>query len=242
MNWRDYWNQDTPIYVSERHKVLHYLRLAGDIAALIPSPEAVVLDHGCGEALSADRVARACAKLYLCDGASQVRDRLRQRFAAEPKIAVIAPEELGQLPDRSLDLVVCNSLLQYLPLEELRELLRLWRAKLGPNGRLILADVIPHAVTPVTDALALLSFAWRGGFLVRALVGLARTATSDYRSLREEIGLQQYDEAELVALLNDEGYEAERLPANLGHNQARMAFLARPDRDEAPADPPARSA
>ena len=24
MNWRDYWNQDTPIYVSERHKVLHY--------------------------------------------------------------------------------------------------------------------------------------------------------------------------------------------------------------------------
>ena len=232
MNWRDYWNQDTPIYVSERHKLLHYHRLAGDIATLVPGPDAVVLDHGSGEALSADRVARACGKLYLLDGAPLVRDRLRQRFAAEPKIAVIAPEELGALPDRSLDLVVANSLLQYLSLEELRELLGLWRAKLSDRGRLVLADVIPRGVSPVTDARALLDFAWAGGFLLSALRGLARAALSDYRELRDELGLAQYDEAEMIALLRDEGYAAERLPRNLGHNQARMAFLARPDRDE----------
>ena len=53
MNWRDYWNQDTPIYVSERHKLLHYWLIANDIVALIPSPEAAVLDYGCGEALAA---------------------------------------------------------------------------------------------------------------------------------------------------------------------------------------------
>ena len=62
MNWRDYWNQDTPIYVSDRHKVLHYWLIANDIASLIPSPDAVVLDHGCGEALSANRVAARCAQ------------------------------------------------------------------------------------------------------------------------------------------------------------------------------------
>src|SRR5688500_5562537 len=77
MNWRAFWDRDTPIYVSERHKVLHYARLASDIAALVPSPDAAVLDYGCGEALSADRIAARCGRLYLCDAAGTVRERLR---------------------------------------------------------------------------------------------------------------------------------------------------------------------
>src|SRR5919107_1537478 len=130
MNWREYWNQDTPIYVGERHKVLHYQLIASDVAALVPSPNAHVLDHGCGEALSAGRVAAKCERLYLCDGAPLVRERLTERFGANPKIAVLAPEEIDGLPDASLDLVVVNSLIQYLSLEELRRHLRLWRANL----------------------------------------------------------------------------------------------------------------
>src|SRR5688500_18923408 len=76
MTWREFWNRDTPIYAGERHKLLHYRLLAKDVAALIPSPEAAVLDHGSGEALSADRVAARCRRLYLCDAAPFVRERL----------------------------------------------------------------------------------------------------------------------------------------------------------------------
>ena len=57
--WRDFWNRDNSIYVSERHKTLHYREIAADIAALSPHRFAHILDHGCGEALSADRVAAA---------------------------------------------------------------------------------------------------------------------------------------------------------------------------------------
>jgi SAM-dependent methyltransferase len=227
MNWRDYWNQDTPIYVSERHKVLHYWLIANDIASLVPSPDATVLDHGCGEALSANRVAAKCARLYLCDAAPLVRDRLKQRFRNEARIAVLGPEEVDALPDGSLDLVVVNSLLQYLSLDELRGLLRTWRDKLKDEGRLVLADVVPHDVSPLTDAGALLSFAWKGGFMRQAFVGLARTALSDYRKVRDELGLSQYSEAEMIELLRDAGYSAERRRANIGHNQARMTFVAR---------------
>jgi SAM-dependent methyltransferase len=228
MNWRDYWNQDTPIYASERHKVLHYAGIARDIAALIPSRDAVVLDHGSGEALSADRVAARCGRLYLLDAAPLVRDRLKQRFRDNAKIAVLAPEDLAGLPERTLDLVVANSLLQYLSLDEFRSLLEIWRRKLKPNGRLVLADVIPPEVSPLTDARALLGFAWSGGFLKHALLSLARTALSDYRKIRDELGLSQYGEAEMIEILRDEGYRAERLPRNIGHNQARMTFLAQP--------------
>src|SRR5919112_1159989 len=165
MNWRDFWNQDTPIYVSDRHKVLHYWLVANDIASLVPSPDAVVLDHGCGEALSANRVASRCARLYLLDGAPLVRERLKDRFRNELRITVLAPEDTDAIPDHSVDLVVANSLLQYLSLNDFRALLATWRTKLKPEGRLVLADVIPPDLSPLQDARALMSFAVKGGFL-----------------------------------------------------------------------------
>jgi SAM-dependent methyltransferase len=226
MNWRDFWNQDTPIYVSERHKALHYALIARDMAQLIPRPDAVVLDYGCGEALSADRVAAQCGRLYLCDAAPLVRERLERRFGADARIAVLAPEEVGRLPDHSIDLVVANSLAQYLSRDELRDTVRLWRAKLNGGGRLVLADVVPPDVSPLADAEALLSFAWRGGFLRDALVGLARTAFSDYRRIRRDLGLARYAEAEVIDFLRAGGFAAERRRPNLGHNQARMTFVA----------------
>ncbi|WP_445504470.1 class I SAM-dependent methyltransferase [Microvirga sp. G4-2] len=225
LNWRDYWNQDTPIYSGERHKLLHYRLVASDIIGLIPSREAVVLDYGCGEALFADQVAAKCAKLYLSDAAPLVRERLQEKFGANERIVILAPDEVADLADTSLDLIVVNSLLQYLSLDELRALLNLWRSKLKSGGKLVIADVIPPDVSPVTDAKALLSFAWQGGFLTSALLGLARTAFSEYRKIREEIGLSQYSEDEMVDILEDAGFRPKRAERNLGHNPARMTFV-----------------
>ncbi|WP_210485049.1 class I SAM-dependent methyltransferase [Microvirga antarctica] len=228
MNWRDYWNQDTPIYSGERHKLLHYRGVANDIIDLIPFSEAAILDYGCGEALFADRVAARCGHLYLSDAAPLVRGRLEERLGSNAKVSILAPEEVSALPDGALDVIIVNSLLQYLSLEELRTLLGLWRDKLSAQGRLVIADVVPPHLSPVTDARALLSFAWTGGFLKSAVVGLGRTAFSDYRRLRGAIGLSQYDEAEMLDILRAAGFHAERAPVNLGHNQARMTFFASP--------------
>jgi SAM-dependent methyltransferase len=228
MNWRDYWNQDTPIYAGERHKLLHYRLVANDIIGFIPSCGAAVLDYGCGEALFADRVAAQCGHLFLCDAAPLVCERLQARFDGNERITVLAPDGVSALADASLDLIVVNSLLQYLSLEELRSLLKLWRGKLKANGRLVIADVIPPDVSPLTDAKALLSLAWKGGFLKSAMLGLARTAFSEYRKIREEIGLSQYSADEIVDILDDAGFAAERAGRNMGHNPARMTFVALP--------------
>jgi hypothetical protein len=74
----------------------------------------------------------------------------------------------------------------------------------------------------------LLSFAWQGGFLRQALIGLVRTALSDYRKVRDELGVAQYGEAEMLELLGDCGFAAERRARNIGHNQSRMTFVATP--------------
>lgn len=227
MSWRDFWNGDNPIYVSPRHKALHYRGIARDIVAQIPSADATVLDHGCGEALSADLVAAASGRLWLCESAPNVREKLDAMFRRLGNVAVVSPEGVEAMPEASLDLVVANSLIQYLKPDELSALLRLWAAKLKPGGRLVLADVIPPDLGPLSDASQLLAFAWRGGFLIDALVGLVRTAFSDYRKLRAQYGLSTHTAEDITALIAQAGFEAvERVP-NFGHNPERMAFRAR---------------
>jgi SAM-dependent methyltransferase len=229
MNWSDFWNGPTAIYVSERHKLLHGLRLARDFAALIPSPDAHVLDFGCGEALAATDSASRCGKLYLCDVAPKIRERLRLRLGRNPRIVVLAPEAVAaDIPDASLDLVLVNSVVQYLSQSELAKSLALWRAKLKPSGLLVIADVIPRGLSPLSDAAALLRFGFQGGFFFAAIAGLGRTALSDYRRLRRDLGLSTYTPTEFATLLATAGFNGDRRIPNLGHTASRLTFMARP--------------
>lgn len=225
-SWRDYWNGDSPVYVNERHKQLHDARVARDIAALIPRDGAHVLDHGCGEARGADLMAARCAHLYLCDGAPNVLSRVAERYRGNPRISTHAPEAIAaDIADQSLDLVVANSLLQYVPRRDFEDLLDLWHQKLKPSGLLLLGDILPPDLSPLTDAAALLRFGVEGGFFMAALGGLVRTALSDYRKIRGSLGLSTYAEADMLAILSAHGFASRRQRPNIGHNQARMAFV-----------------
>jgi SAM-dependent methyltransferase len=227
MSWREFWDSDHSIYVNARHKALHYDRIARDLAAFIPSHDATVLDYGCGEAISAASLAEKCGTLYLFDAAPNVREKLHGRFASYPRIIVLSTDGLDSIGEGSLDLVIANSLLQYLRHSEFEDLLEIWHRKLKPDGRLVLADVLPPDLDTVADVKALLDFAWRGGFLIAALAGLGRTFFSDYRRLRNEVGLTRYAPEDLFTLLAAHGFAGEQSPTNIGHNQLRMTFIAR---------------
>jgi SAM-dependent methyltransferase len=226
--WLKFWDGSHSIYVNARHRDVHYRLIARQIAALVPSPQARVLDYGCGEALHADDVAAAAGELLLCDGASRVRAGIAARFAGNQKLRAIAPDEVARLPERSLDLIVLHSVAQYLTPEEASALFTLFRRLLAADGMLMVSDVIPPAVNAATDAAALLRFGATNGFLAAAIVGLARTLVSDYWRLRTRYGLTRYGEAAMIEKLAAAGFRAQRAPQNLGHNPARMAFLARP--------------
>lgn len=224
--WVAFWNAENSIYVNARHRDVHYRKLAQDIANYVPRADAAVLDYGCGEALHAERIAEAAGRLILCDAAPTVLDALRRRFAGHPKLQVMGYDEVEALPGASLDLVSMVSVAQYLARDELLRLLRLFRRLLRPGGRLLLGDVVPPAVSPLVDAAALIRFARAEGFLLAAVGGLARTAVSDYRKLRRTVGISTYGEADMLALLAEAGLRGRREPRNVGHNPARMTFLA----------------
>jgi len=226
--WLAFWDSPHSIYVSARHKDVHYRLIASEIAALVPGPQARVLDYGSGEALHADLVAAAAGALVLCEPAPSVRAGLKTRFADNAKISVVAPSELAQLSEHTLDLIVLHSVAQYLSTAELDELLALFHRLLKADGRLVVSDVVAPDVAAPTDIAALLRFGAANGFLCAALGGLVRTVLSDYRRLRATLGLTRYAEAAMMQKLGAAGFAAERMAKNIGHNQARMAFIAHP--------------
>jgi SAM-dependent methyltransferase len=226
--WLAFWDKPQSIYVNARHKDVHYRLIAEELAALVPSRTARVLDYGCGEALHADLVAAAASELLLCDGAPSVRSAISSRFAGNPKIRALAPEEVEGLPDQSLDFIVLHSVAQYLTAEQTQSLLQLFHRLLRPTGVLLVSDVIPPQVTAATDVAALLRFGAANGFLFAAIGGVVRTVFSDYRRLRASVGLTHYSEAAMTEQLTAAGFAVQHAPKNIGHNQARMAFIAQP--------------
>jgi len=231
-DWLSFWDKPHSIYVNARHKDVHYRLIAQEIAqeivALVPSRQARVLDYGSGESLHAGIVAAAAGELLLCDGAPSVRAGIAARFAGIAKIRALAPEDVERLPSHSLDFIVLHSVAQYLTPEQTRTLFALFHRLLQPGGALLVSDVIPPQVAASTDVGALLRFAAANGFLLAALAGLARTLFSDYWRLRVRFGLTHYSEAVMMEKLAAAGFTAHRAEKNIGHNQARMAFLARP--------------
>jgi SAM-dependent methyltransferase len=216
------------IYVNARHRDVHYRTIAQDIARLVTSPDARVMDYGCGEASSAELVAQAAGALVLVEAAPNVRAALEARFADHAKIAVCNPDEAAALPEGSFDMIVLHSVAQYLSGAELDRQLAVFHRLLKPDGLFIIGDIVPLKLAAPAAAVALLRFGLANGFFWAAVGGLMRIFLSDYLRLKKTFGLSHYDEAAMLKKLHAAGFAAQRAPRNIGHNQQRMTFLAKP--------------
>jgi SAM-dependent methyltransferase len=229
MDWISFYDfKHSVIYVNARHRDVHYHAIAEDIAGHVPSPQASVLDYGCGEATSADVLAADCGHLTMVEAAPNVHAALKERHAANPIMSVLTPDEAAALPDGSFDLIVLHSVAQYLAPAELDRLLAVFHRLLKADGTLIVGDIVPPRLAAPAAAVSLLRFAAANGFFWAAVGGLIRIFASDYLKLSKTQGLSHYGEAAMLDKLKRAGYSAERAARNIGHNQWRMSFLARP--------------
>ncbi len=225
-DWISYFDSDHPIYVNARHRAVHAAIVARDMLVHIPQG-ARVLDYGCGEALHADAIAARAGNLILCDAAPHVSANLAKRFAGSGKVNVMAPAEVAALPDACLDVIVLHSVAQYLSEAQADEFFALFHRLLKPSGIFVLGDIVKPEVGAATDALALLRLGAMNGFFIAAVMGLIRTLLSGYWQLRQSAGLTRYRETVMIGKLRRAGLEGQRAAHNIGHNQARMTFIAR---------------
>jgi SAM-dependent methyltransferase len=227
-SWQEYWDGDTTTYVNRRHLEAHYLRLLTDVVPLLPPPPAVVLDFGCGEALMAPELVKAGFTVLLYDTAPNRQRQLATRYAGVKGITVLDDAGFASLPPRGCDAVLVVSVLQYVDRQAVPGVMKRLGELLVPGGRLVLADVIPPGIGMLQDVSSLLTFAAQNGFLLAALGWLAHAFTSDYRQLRERLGLTTWEAEELAGVLSGVGLRPQRQPVNVGEHPNRMTLLASP--------------
>jgi SAM-dependent methyltransferase len=227
-SWLDFWNAPNAIYVSRRHQDAHYAKVLSGIGRFMPAGgAAVVLDWGCGEALAADDLAQPCRTLLLYDRADSMRRRLLSHYADRPKIRVLDDAQLDAVPPASVDLIVVNSVVQYLDRRQFTDALCLFHRLLKSDGKLLLGDIIAPDTPLVGHVTTFLRFAWQNGFFIAAIIGLARNFVSPYRKLRRDAGYACYTDMQMLGLLDDNGFAGERLASNIAVSQLRSSYLAR---------------
>jgi ubiquinone/menaquinone biosynthesis C-methylase UbiE len=227
--WKEFWNKKNDIYVSERHKEAHFSSGAEGAVALLPKRRPLrLLDWGCGAALGSRVFAESGVDLLLFDEVPFQREEAARRFSNTPGIHVLSAAEYETLENSSVDAILVNSVLQYLPKSDLESLLPKLKRLLKQEGLLILADIVPPEASVVDDVLALLRAGASHGFFLSALYGLVRTLFSNYRAIRREQGFTTYSEEEILTALRRSGFRGTRKP-NIGFGSHRMLIEAVPE-------------
>jgi SAM-dependent methyltransferase len=233
-SWLDFWNAPNAIYASSRHQRAYSAKVMAGAGRFVPAGgAAVVLDWGCGDAVAADTLAQSCRMLLLFEPAPTTRGRLVASYAGHPKIDVLDEARLEAVTPGSVDLIVVNSVVQYLSSQQFANALRLFRKLLKSDGKLLIGDIIEPDTPLLRHVITFLRFAWQNGFFLAGILSLVRNLTSPYCQLRHSAGYACYRAAEMLAVLAANGFVGERLPSNIAVSQLRSSYLAR-KRDPGP--------
>jgi cyclopropane fatty-acyl-phospholipid synthase-like methyltransferase len=223
-SWTAYWEDidHRHIFAVEARDYVARLR-----AAVPVRPTDRVLDFGCGFGHAVELLAPTVAAVGYWDSAEAMRRatgdrsaRFRSVFLAD----LARPAALGAYG--RFDLVLANSVVQYMGRDELRRWISRWGSLLTPDGRIVLSDVPAPQTSSVREVLGLIKFARRHRFLARAVRDGMHEAGRYTRS-RGEHCLTRWTPDEIAALAAVSGLETTVLPANLTHRSGRFTVVLR---------------
>lgn len=215
VSWDGYWEgvEHRHIFAVEARDHVERLRRAVPLA-----PDARVLDFGCGFGHVAELLAPLVGEVAVWDAAERMRAATARRTAALPSVVAVDPSGPER---REFDLVVANSVVQYMDRDELARWLARWSGMLAPGGRIVLSDIPVPGGSAVVELVGVLRFAARHRFLLRALRDGAAEALRYARS-RGGAQLLTPTPDDLAALARPAGLVARVLPANLTHRAHRL--------------------
>jgi cyclopropane fatty-acyl-phospholipid synthase-like methyltransferase len=191
-----------------------------------------VLDFGCGHGFVAARLAPLVAELWWWDPSTAMRTITKRRTARLPNARFCDLSGVSAEPQTStwrgprFDLILVNSVVQYMAPEELSGWLPRWREMLSPGGSVVLSDLIYPMHGSLADAIDLFRFSVRHGSPLRA----AKDAFGDvaeYRRTSRAVPLVRVDAQDLARRAADAGLQTTVLPRNLTHFTKRYSAALR---------------
>ena len=141
------------------------------------------------------------------------------------RIEELTTEEIIQrIKDGHLDAAIAAT-----PLNQDQTLftIQLFHRVLKHDGKVIIADIIPLNSSVLSDSFNLLKLGYRNQFFLASIFGLFKTFFSDYRILRNSLGLTNYSSDDLIYFLTQNGFKGKLEVKNFGHNKNRLCFSAK---------------
>jgi SAM-dependent methyltransferase len=221
--WESYWEGLNDKQQLFREQSDEYFRNLDTTFQL--DPRARVLDFGCGFGHVAELLAPRVGELFLWDASANMRRRARLNIAAHQNIRFLDLSDPKSLPDElQFELILVNSVVQYMTFETFSAWLLRWRNMLAPRGRIVISDLIPPDYPAIWDIVDLLRFSARRGFLVRAL-WQAFSEICRYWGVRRVQPLSRIGWEELSQRGKDAGLTVSYLPVNLTHFKKRLTAV-----------------
>ena len=184
-----------------------------------------VLDFGCGFGFVAKMLAPKVGKVFLWDTSVNMRRRARLNLADHHNIGFVdlsEPQAIAR--ELNFDLIIVNSVVQYMSLEQFAACLVMWRTMLAAGGRIVVSDLIPHDYNSVADVVDLLKFSIRRNVLGSALLQVFRDLGS-YWMTRHNFPLARIGLEELRQRGNAAGLVVSWLPRNLTYFGGRLTAI-----------------
>jgi cyclopropane fatty-acyl-phospholipid synthase-like methyltransferase len=181
-----------------------------------------VLDFGCGFGFVASALAPRVGSVAVWDASPRMRSRASLTLKPNANARLI---DLSQtvLAER-FDLILVNSVTQYMPPAEFDVWLERWRNLLVDAGRLVLSDLLTSAHDTWMDVIDILRFSGRHRILLRTIHEATFEARRYWRT-RTVQPLVHIDRDDLVSRARAAGFVVAFLERNLTHLTHRTTAL-----------------
>ena len=201
MNWIEYWSQ--PGFDDEfRSKSLELY--TGKIVELVSlKGDENVLDYGAGPGFLAQYLAPRVRHLVLMEPAEVLREKSMRDTASLRNVSHVDPRNeeslTGCFAHHSFDLVLINSVIQYLSPGKTQRILLALHQSLKPGGTIVISDIVADDSSLLADLLSVMHF-YRQWFPLRRFL---RYVATEFRNLRKRSGLpfQKYSRRSFECLV-----------------------------------------
>lgn len=217
--WVTYWDELPEGRLLFRPESEEYVR---NLLTVFPIDERTrILDFGCGYGAIAEALAEQASVVCLWDAAESMRRTAVERLADRPNVRGV---DLERENPGQFDLILVNSVVQYMTPDELRGWLRRWRTMLAPDGCVVLSDLIPPRHSTLADLRSLLFFSLRRGYLLEAVRNVLRERKR-YGATAQAVPLLHVAQHELQRDAEAAGLTVQFLPENLTHFRGRITAV-----------------
>jgi SAM-dependent methyltransferase len=220
VDWAAYFGRlapDSPRYREQSAAYVNALTAAIGVRA-----DQRVLDFGCGFGFVARMLAPRVAEVWFWDPSPNMRRVAEWTTADVPNASFldIAADLAGRCDAAgwmgpTFDLILVNSVAQYMAASEFWGWLPRWRSMLAEDGVLVLSDLIPPAHGGLSDIADLLRFGARRGWPLRAAVDAVGGIRNYWRTSRN-VPLLRVGRDELIRRAAESDLNVEVLARNSG--------------------------